>query len=139
MAIAENQVVTMNYELKIDGEVVDSNIGKDPLEFTYGIGQLIPGLEARIADMNEGDSRDVTVPADEAYGEYNPQALQAVPKAQFGDLDLFEGMPLQGQGENGETIQVIVNEIKDNEVIVDYNHPLAGKELNFSVTVLTIL
>lgn len=139
MAIAENQVVTMNYELKIDGEVVDSNIGKDPLEFTYGIGQLIPGLEARIVDMNEGDSRDVTVPADEAYGEYNPQALQAVPKAQFGDLDLFEGMPLQGQGENGETIQVIVNEIKDNEVIVDYNHPLAGKELNFSVTVLTIL
>jgi len=139
MAITENQVVTMNYELKIDGEVVDGNAGKDPLEFTYGIGQLIPGLEARMADMNEGESREITVPADEAYGEYNPQALQAVPKAQFGDLDLFEGMPLQGQGENGETIQVIVNEIKDNEVIVDYNHPLAGKELNFSLTVITIL
>ena len=63
MAIEKEQVVTMMYELKIDGEVVDSNIGKDPLEFTFGIGQIIPGLESRISTLNEGESLQCIVPA----------------------------------------------------------------------------
>ncbi|RXJ90708.1 peptidylprolyl isomerase [Arcobacter sp. CECT 8983] len=139
MAIENNQVVAMMYELKVDGEVVDSNIGKDPLEFTYGTGQIIPGLESRIVELNEGDSKDITVPAAEAYGEYNEEAKQVLPKEQFGDLELQVGMPLQGQGENGQPIQVIVSDIKeDGSVEVDFNHPLAGKELNFSVTISSI-
>ncbi|NVJ54104.1 MAG: peptidylprolyl isomerase [Campylobacteraceae bacterium] len=139
MAIENNQVVAMMYELKVDGEVVDSNIGKDPLEFTYGTGQIIPGLESRIVELNEGDSKDITVPAEEAYGEYNEEAKQVLPKEQFGDLELQVGMPLQGQGENGQPIQVIVTDIKeDGSVEVDFNHPLAGKELNFSITISSI-
>lgn len=138
MAIENNQVVSFNYELKIEGEVVDSNIGNDPLEFTYGSGQIIPGLEARISDMNEGESRHIQVPANEAYGEYNPQAKQLVPKEQFGDLELQIGMPLQGQAEDGNPVQVIVTNILDNQVEVDFNHPLAGKELNFSITIQSI-
>ncbi|MGB0990287.1 peptidylprolyl isomerase [Arcobacter sp. CECT 8989] len=139
MAIESNQVVAMMYELKVDGEVVDSNIGKDPLEFTYGTGQIIPGLESRIVELNEGDSKDITVPAAEAYGEYNEEAKQVLPKEQFGDLELQVGMPLQGQGENGQPIQVIVTDIKeDGSVEVDFNHPLAGKELNFSITINSI-
>lgn len=139
MAIESNQVVAMMYELKVDGEVVDSNIGKDPLEFTYGTGQIIPGLESRIVELNEGDSKDITVPAAEAYGEYNEEAKQVLPKEQFGDLELQIGMPLQGQGENGQPIQVIVTDIKeDGSVEVDFNHPLAGKELNFSITINSI-
>ena len=140
MAIESNQVVAMMYELKVDGEVVDSNIGKDPLEFTYGTGQIIPGLESRIVELNEGDSKDITVPAVEAYGEYNEEAKQVLPKEQFGDLELQVGMPLQGQGENGQPIQVIVTDIKeDGYVEVDFNHPLAGKELNFSITINSII
>jgi len=139
MAIESNQVVAMMYELKVDGEVVDSNIGKDPLEFTYGTGQIIPGLESRIVELNEGDSKDITVPAAEAYGEYNEEAKQVLPKEQFGDLELQVGMPLQGQGENGQPIQVVVDEIRDNEIVVDFNHPLAGQELNFSITINTII
>ncbi|RXJ77896.1 peptidylprolyl isomerase [Arcobacter sp. F155] len=140
MAIESNQVVAMMYELKVDGEVVDSNIGKDPLEFTYGTGQIIPGLESRIVELNEGDSKDITVPAAEAYGEYNEEAKQVLPKEQFGDLELQVGMPLQGQGENGQPIQVIVTDIKeDGSVEVDFNHPLAGKELNFSITINSII
>ncbi len=140
MAIESNQVVAMMYELKVDGEVVDSNIGKDPLEFTYGTGQIIPGLESRIVELNEGDSKDITVPAAEAYGEYNEEAKQVLPKEQFGDLELQIGMPLQGQGENGQPIQVIVTDIKeDGSVEVDFNHPLAGKELNFSITINSII
>lgn len=138
MAIENNQMVSINYELKIEGEIVDSNIDKDALEFPFGVGQLIPGLESRIQDMNEGESREVSVPCQEAYGEYNPQAKQLVPKTQFGDLELQVGMPLQGQGEDGKAIQVIVTDILDNEVEVDFNHPLAGKDLDFSITIQSI-
>ncbi|AXH09508.1 peptidylprolyl isomerase [Malaciobacter halophilus] len=138
MAIENNQVVSITYELKINGEVVDSNIDKEPLEFTYGVGQLIPGLESRMAEMNEGDSADIAVPAAEAYGEYNEEAKQALPKEQFEGIELSVGMPLQGQGQDGQPIQVVVEEIRENEVVVDFNHPLAGKDLNFSITVNSI-
>jgi len=138
MAIQNNQVVAMNYELKVGGETVDSNIDKEPLEFTFGSGQIIPGLESRIADMNEKDTKDITVPSVEAYGEYNPEAKQLVPKEQFGDLELQVGMPLQGQGQDGNPIQVVVTNILDNEVEVDFNHPLAGKDLDFSITIQSI-
>jgi len=139
MAIENNQVVTMMYELKIEGEVVDSNIDKEPLEFTFGTGQIIAGLEARITELNEGDSANVNVPANEAYGEYNPEAKQTVPKENFGDIELTVGMPLQGQGEEGEPIQVMVAEILEDAVVVDFNHPLAGRDLDFSITIKSII
>lgn len=138
MAIENNQQVSINYELKVEGEVVDSNIGKEVLEFAYGTGQLIPGLESRMADMNEGETKEINVPASEAYGEYNPEAKQLVPKEQFGDLELQIGMPLQGQGEDGNPIQVIVTNILDDKVEVDFNHPLSGKDLDFTITVQSI-
>ena len=138
MAIENNQLVSIHYELKIEGEIVDSNIDKEPLEFTFGSGQIIPGLETRISDMSENETKDVKVPSSEAYGEYNPEAKQLVPKEQFGDLELQIGMPLQGQGENGQPIQVVVSNILENEVEVDFNHPLAGKDLDFSITIQTI-
>lgn len=138
MAIENNQVVTMMYELKVNGEVVDSNIDNDPLEFTFGVGQLIPGLETRMSHLGEGESAQISVPAAEAYGEYNEEAKQALPKEQFGDLELSVGMPLQGQGQDGQPIQVIVAEVGDNEVVVDFNHPLAGQDLEFSITIKTI-
>lgn len=138
MAINDNQTVAMMYELKINGEVVDSNINAEPLEFTYGIGQIIPGLESRIKEMNEGESAQITVPAAEGYGEYNEEAMQALPKTQFEGLDLEIGMPLQGQGQDGQPIQVVVKEIRDEDVLIDFNHPLAGKDLEFSITINTI-
>lgn len=138
MAMQKDQVISINYELRIEGEVVDSNIGKDALEFPFDSQQLIPGLESRMADMNVGETRDIIVPAAEAYGEYNPQMKQMVPIEQFGGLELKVGMPMQGQGENGETIQVVITEILDDQVEVDSNHPLAGKDLDFTVTVQAI-
>lgn len=138
MAIQKNQIVAINYELKIEGEIVDSNIGKDALEFKFDSEQLIPGLENRIVDMNEGETREIKVPAAEAYGEYNPKRKQMVPISQFSNLELKVGMPLQGQGQNGETIQVIITEISDEYVEVDSNHPLAGKDLEFTITIISI-
>jgi len=136
---AENCVVGIEYEVKESGttEVVDTNKGGQALEFIMGIGQIIPGLEKALVGMSKDESGDVLVPAAEAYGDINPEAVQTLPKEQFDGVDLVEGMTLYGQGENGQTTQVVVKSFTDSEVVVDFNHPLAGKDLMFSVTVLT--
>ncbi len=133
MAINEGQIVSIEYEVKDGDKVIDSNVGQEPLVFMYGKGQIIPGLEAGIKDMNVGEKADILVKAADAYGEYNPEATQEVPKEQFAGIDLQEGMTLYGQGEGGQTVQVTVKEIKDDSVVVDFNHPLAGKDLMFTV------
>jgi len=140
MAIKEqNSVVGLEYEVKEAGttEIVDSNKGGMPLEFITGKGQLIPGLEAQIAGMNEGESADIMVKATDAYGEINPEAVQTLPKEQFEGVELEAGMMLYGQGEDGQQVQVIVKSFTDTEVTIDYNHPLAGKDLMFAVTIIS--
>ena len=140
MTIAnENCVVGIEYEVKAAGttEVVDSNKGGSPLEFIIGKGQIIPGLEKALIGMNEGESGDIMVNSAEAYGEVNPEAKQTLPVDQFEGVDLKEGMTLYGQGEGGQTVQVTVTSFDEENVNVDFNHPLAGKDLMFSVTVLS--
>ena len=140
MAIkAENSVVGIEYELKEAGQdtVLDSNKGGAPLEFIMGKGQLIPGLEKGLVGMNEGESADILVKAEEAYGLRDDQAIQTLPKEQFEGIELEKGMQLYGQGQQGETIQVTVVDFDDNGVTVDFNHPLAGKDLMFNVTVVS--
>ena len=138
MAISENQIVSMEYEVRVNGDVVDSNVSGDPLIFLTGKGQIIPGLENGMAHMAIGEKGDVLVEAKDAYGEYDDDAQQEVPKDQFEGIDLQIGTPLQGQDANGELIQVTVKGVKEETVIVDFNHPLAGHDLHFSVTVLDI-
>ena len=136
--IENNQVVSMEYEVKEEGtnEILDSNIGGKPLEFIMGAGEIIKGLEEAVAQMSVGDKQEVIVAPMNAYGEYNSEYVQEVPRDQFVGIDLQQGMTLFGQGENGETVQVIVKDFNDDVVIVDYNHPLAGKTLHFNVTIL---
>jgi FKBP-type peptidyl-prolyl cis-trans isomerase SlyD len=138
MAIEQNQIVSIEYEVKDGDTVVDSNVGGAPLVFMFGKGQIIPGLETGIANMNVGDKTEVTVKPEDAYGEYNKDATQEVPKDQFAGIDLEEGMTLYGQGEDGSTVQVIVKEIGQETVIIDFNHPLAGKTLVFNVAINNI-
>jgi FKBP-type peptidyl-prolyl cis-trans isomerase SlyD len=138
MAISNNQKVAINYELKVEGDVVDSNIDKEPLEFTFGSGQILPGLESRIAELNEGEKASVVVPADEAYGQHNEEAMQKFPKSKLEGIDLSVGLPLQGKNSDGKPIQVVVKEIYDDDVLIDLNHPLAGKDLNFDVNVVSV-
>lgn len=135
MAIETNQIVSLEYEVR-DGEtVVDSNVGGTPLVFMFGKGQIIPGLESGIQNMAIGEKGEVLVKAEDAYGTFNPDAKQEVPKDQFAGIDLEVGMTLYGQGEEGNTVQVVVQEIGTESVIIDFNHPLAGKDLMFSVTI----
>lgn len=139
MAINKNQMIKLNYELKINNEVVDSNIGMDPIEFTYGTGELIPGLEKRIADMKEGETKQIKVPAAEGYGEFNDELSEVAPIEAFEGIDLKIGMVLEADTESGEVVKATVTEVTDTEVTVDYNHPLAGCDLDFTVTIKAIV
>ena len=138
MAIEANQIVSIEYEVKDGNTVVDSNIGGAPLVFMFGKGQIIPGLENGIVNMGIGEKADVLVQPADAYGEMNDDATQVVPKDQFAGIDLELGMTLYGQGEGGETVQVTVKEIGEEEITIDFNHPLAGKALMFTVTVNSV-
>jgi len=135
MAIETNQIVSLEYEVRDGDTIVDSNMGGAPLVFMFGKGQIIPGLESGIQNMAIGEKGDVLVKAEDAYGTHNPDAKQEVPKEQFAGIDLQVGMTLYGQGEDGGTVQVVVQEIGTDSVIIDFNHPLAGKDLMFSVTI----
>ncbi len=135
MAIEANQIVSLEYEVRDGESIVDTNVGGAPLIFMFGKGQIIPGLESGIVNMNVGEKGDVLVKPADAYGEYDEEAQQEVPKDQFAGIELAIGMTLYGQGEDGGTVQVVVKEIGEESVIIDFNHPLAGKDLMFSVTV----
>lgn len=138
MKIEQYNVVAIEYNLKDanTNEQLDSNLGGRPLEFITGMGQIIKGLEEEILNMSVGDKADVIVNPADAYGEYNEEAVQLLPKEQFAGIDLIEGMTLYGTSEEGETVQVNVKSFDDNEVVIDYNHPMAGKTLMFTVTIL---
>lgn len=135
MAIETNQIVSIEYEVRDGQNVVDSNIGGAPLVFMFGKSQVISGLESGIAHMKIGEKSDVLVKAADAYGDYNEDAQQELPREQFAGIDLNVGMTLYGQGEDGGTVQVTVKEVKEEHVVIDFNHPLAGKDLMFTVTI----
>lgn len=138
MKIEQYNVVAIEYSLKDanTNEALDSNVGGRPLEFITGMGQIIKGLESEIMKMTVGDKADVMVQPADGYGEYNEEAKQVLPKEQFAGIDLVEGMTLYGTSEEGDTVQVTVIGFNDNEVTIDYNHPMAGKTLMFTVTIL---
>jgi FKBP-type peptidyl-prolyl cis-trans isomerase SlyD len=138
MAIETDQIVSIEYEVSDGEKTVDSNIGGMPLVFMFGRGQIIPGLESAISNMTIGEKAQVEVKAEDAYGEYNAEAMQEVPLEQFAGIDLEVGMSLYGQGEDGGTVQVVVKEIGSENVIIDFNHPLAGKNLIFMVSINNI-
>ena len=134
-----SKVIGIEYSLKDanSGEQLDTNVGGKPLEFIAGKGQIIPGLEDKLIEMNVNEEADVLVEPAQAYGEVNPEAIQTLPKEQFAGIELQEGMSLYGTGEQGETVQVTVQGFTDTEVTIDYNHPMAGRTLMFSVAILS--
>lgn len=122
-----------------DGSVFDSSEGRDPLSFTLGSGQIIPGLDAAIAGMSVGETKTVTIPAAEAYGEPDPRNRQAVPRDQVpAHVPTEVGTQLQMQAPDGRAIPVVIVEANDAEIVLDANHPLAGKDLTFAVEIVAV-
>ncbi len=123
-----------------DGSKFDSSEGRDPLEFTLGGGQVIPGLEREIFGMKVGDKKTVTAVADEAYGQPNPAALQDVPRDTIPpEIELAVGGQLQVSTQDGQQMTVTITAITDEVVTMDANHPLAGQDLIFDVELVEIL
>ena len=140
MTVAKEKcVVGIEYEVKEVGstEISDTNKGGQPLEFIMGKSQIIPGLEKALIGMEIDEKSDIMVKAEDAYGQRNEEAVQTLPIDQFAGVDLVAGMTLYGQDDNGQSTQVVVQSFDDKEVTIDFNHPMAGKDLMFSVKVLS--
>ncbi len=122
-----------------DGSVFDSSDGRDPLEFELGSGQIIPGLDRAVDGMATGEQKTVTIPSDEAYGDYQSDARQSVPREQIPeDIPLDLGTMLQMQTPDGRAVPVQVADVTEESVTLDANHPLAGKDLTFAVEVVSV-
>lgn len=139
MSITEKSKVTIDYTMTIDsGEVIDSTDGLKPLTYTQGEGEIMAGLERQLLGRNKGETFETSVPAAEAFGESDPEAFIEIPKTDIPPDNLEVGSILEGQGPKGQSIEGVITELKNESVIVDFNHPLAGKELHFSVTIVDV-
>jgi FKBP-type peptidyl-prolyl cis-trans isomerase 2 len=136
--IQNGSTVNVHYTGRLtDGEVFDTSEGKDPLSFTVGTGQIIPGFENAIIGKTTGDKVTVNIPAAEAYGEIREDLVVKVPNSQLpGAVEV--GMSLQAQAENGMPVNVTVKEVNEDHAVIDGNHPFAGKELIFDIEVVSV-
>lgn len=137
MTINEEQVVSIHYTLTDDsGETLDTSADRDPLQYVHGAQNIIPGLESALEGKAVGDNFEVTLQPSEAYGEFDEELVQQVPLAAFEGVDQIEpGMQFEARSPEGATQVVIVQEVTDDGVVVNGNHPLAGQVLHFDVTV----
>ena len=122
-----------------DGTQFDSSAGREPLEFDIGSGQVIPGFEKAVEGMAVGDSKSFSIPPEEAYGPHHKELVQDVPNSALPEGMTPEvGMQLQGRGGDGNTMDFVITEVKEEAITVDGNHPLAGEALNFDVELVEI-
>jgi FKBP-type peptidyl-prolyl cis-trans isomerase SlyD len=136
LKVADDVVVSLDYTLRLDDdEVVDTSEGREPLEYIHGHGNIIPGLERELEGMSVGEAREVVIEPADAYGDTDPDNYQAVPRSAFPpDMDLEPDMTLgMRDRDTGEVLQASVVEIRDDSVLLDFNHPLAGETLHFDV------
>ena len=133
--VKENDTVKVHYTGKLqDGQVFDSSVDREPLEFTLGQGMLIPGFEKGIIDMKVEEKKTINIPKDEAYGDVQKELFQAVPKDQLPqEIKPEVGMGLVSKNPDGSERQLRVAEVNDDHIVVDANHPLAGKDLVFDL------
>jgi peptidylprolyl isomerase len=133
--------VRVHYTGKLeDGTKFDSSAGKDPLEFSLGANDVLPGLDSAIEGMAVGDSKSVKIAANDAYGPRHEQLIQDVPREHLpDDMQPAVGMQLQAQGQDGQPIRLVITAVEDNTITVDGNHPLAGKPLNFDIELVEIV
>jgi FKBP-type peptidyl-prolyl cis-trans isomerase 2 len=136
--IQDHKIVAIHYEGSLeDGTVFDAS-DAEPLEFMFGIGMIIPGLEEGLRGLTTGDTTEILVTAEDAYGPYYEEAVQPVPRSEFGEgIELREDMQLVGQTPQGPMVVTIL-EIDEEVVMVDFNHPLAGKDLLFDIEIVTV-
>lgn len=139
--VTVNSTVKVHYTGKLaDGEVFDTSDGKEPIEFTLGQGQLIPGFEKGLIDMKLNEKKTINMTKDEAYGEVNETLIQEVKKTDLPqDMEPKVGMGLVSKSPDGQEINLMVVEVKEETIVIDGNHPLAGRDLIFDLEVVEII
>lgn len=138
--VKANDTVKLHYTGKLsDGQVFDSSVQREPLEVTLGQGQLIPGFEKGLVDMKVNDKKTITIPKEEAYGEIQKELFQPIPKENLPqEIKPEVGMGLVSKNPDGSERQLRVAEVNEDHIVVDANHPLAGKDLTFDLELLEI-
>ena len=138
LQIETGMSVTLHFSLVLeDGHIIDSNFESEPATFSVGDGNLLPGFESTLMGLVNGDEREFTIPPEQAFGQHNPQNVQAVERGNFDQEELELGAMFSFQNGDGELPGVIVD-VDDNEVVIDFNHPLAGKNIIFHVKIIDI-
>lgn len=133
--------IKVHYHGKLtNGETFDTSAGREPLEFEVGSGMVIPGFDEGVTGMSVGEKKTINIPFAEAYGPKNPEMVIEMPKDRFPkDMEIEVGMPLGMSDQNGQQFQVTVVEIKEEVVMLDANHPLAGQDLIFDLELVEIV
>jgi FKBP-type peptidyl-prolyl cis-trans isomerase SlyD len=137
--VSDDVVVSIDYTLTVEGEVVDSTEGDEPLQFLQGHQNIIPGLERELSGMKIGDNKEVVIQPNEAYGEVDPENVIEVPRSEFPtEIPLEAGTELEVKNADGEVLSATIADVTTKVVKLDFNHPLAGKQLTFTVTVVDL-
>ncbi len=137
--VAKDLVVSLEYTLTVDGELIDSSEENGPIDYIQGHENIIAGLESELDGMKLGESKKVNVKAVDAYGEYDEEAVEEIPLSDFPkDIPLEVGVELAVEDEDEGPISAVIEEVGKDTVTLNFNHPLAGKDLNFDVKILSI-
>ncbi len=136
--IEDGKTIKINYTLTVDGEVVDTTDGREPFEYVQGKHQIIPGLERQLLGRGVGDECEIIVGPDDAYGVEDPRAYIEVPRSRLPEGEIEVGMVVYANSPDGGQMMVRIAEIKEETVVLNFNHPLAGKELHFKIVILDI-
>jgi FKBP-type peptidyl-prolyl cis-trans isomerase 2 len=133
--------IKVHYHGKLtNGDTFDSSEGREPLEFEVGSGMVIPGFDNGVTGMTVGEKKTINIPFDEAYGAKNPEMIIEMPKDRFpADMEIEMGMPLMMSDQQGQQFQVTITEIREETVMLDANHPLAGQDLVFDLELVEIV
>jgi FKBP-type peptidyl-prolyl cis-trans isomerase SlyD len=141
MPIQNGSEVSFHYTLTVDGKVVDSSEGKEPFQYIHGESRerILPGLLKQLEGLSTGDEKEIEVPPEEAYGAVDSDAFQEIPRSQLpSEIKPEVGMFLQVKNPTGRSLVVRIAELRRDTVVIDLNHPLAGKTLNFHVKIISI-
>tara|TARA_R110000868_G_scaffold114868_6_gene307343 strand:- start:738 stop:1190 length:453 start_codon:yes stop_codon:yes gene_type:complete len=139
LRIGPDKQVTLHFALKLDnGDVVDSTFDKKPATFKVGDGNLLPGFEQAIYGLKAGDKRSLSISPEQGFGQGNPQNIQIMPRSQFQEMELSEGLLVIFNDAANAELPGVVKAFDDSQVTIDFNHPLAGKALSFDVEIIEV-
>ncbi len=139
LRIGPDREVTLHFAIKLEnGDVVDSTFDKQPATFRFGDGNLLPGFELSIQGLKAGDKRSLSIEPENAFGQPNPQNLQTMPRSQFVDMELGEGLLVIFRDAANSELPGVVKSFDEQQVTVDFNHPLSGKTLTFEVEIIEV-